>query len=375
MSHVVTKYTFYSKRVELSFFYYFAILKYFKYIQVRVPFSTALKKCQQIKIIKANGWSQLHEILEGESKKGAAETIEINNVLEEIFLDSIYTANRAVRIYPVLDENFEEVFDVLDSINIESSVYSRSFPMPVDDVDISNMGDDSFLVEKKENEDGSISLLFTSRKEVIEKDIVEHTSYNNEKIVDLGWDEYDEFILVKKKYIQVYEHVLYSRVNKEIQIRVENYSGVNLQKSFNQILSKVNNLLKKSKKTIFDTINFFPAIKNLYLRKDEGKVVELGFTTETGSAKLEKMRRGGKDLRNEAFHVGGKKAVQDVLAPYRLTVRWFDEKGSSLEEVLLPGSIRQLGNTRPFLDYVVISDAPCSLSFNKAVRRVLEYLP
>jgi hypothetical protein len=66
-------------------------------------------------------------------------------------------------------------------------------------------------------------------------------------------------------------------------------------------------------------------IDPMYRNSSEGKVYELGFmASDTGSTSNNqgKLLRGkNRDLRKDAFHVGGRTAVNEIT-PYRIGVEW-----------------------------------------------------
>ena len=51
----------------------------------------------------------------------------------------------------------------------------------------------------------------------------------------------------------------------------------------------------------------------------------LGFLTDSGSVKFEKMRLDC--LRAEPFHIGGRDAVDGIIHPFSITVRWNSSSG------------------------------------------------
>ncbi|WP_296253480.1 hypothetical protein [uncultured Stenotrophomonas sp.] len=95
-------------------------------------------------------------------------------------------------------------------------------------------------------------------------------------------------------------------------------------------------------------INLFPSIEKIY-RSTWGVVVELGFLTDTGSVKYERMRLDC--LRTEPFHVGGKDAVDGVLHPFSITIRLKggDDELSWEPELSLHSSSTEAHNPVPSL--------------------------
>ena len=91
--------------------------------------------------------------------------------------------------------------------------------------------------------------------------------------------------------------------------------------------------------TFAKPIDLFPAVESIYDDAKEGRVCELHFDVPTQAVFRQTFRRSKKDLRNEDFHVAGKKAVTEIT-PYRLSVQW--KRPSGQVEATLPGSQRML---------------------------------
>ncbi|MBL8263712.1 MAG: hypothetical protein JNM58_14940 [Xanthomonadaceae bacterium] len=98
-------------------------------------------------------------------------------------------------------------------------------------------------------------------------------------------------------------------------------------------------------------LNLFHGIENVY-RSDWGKIVELSFTTETGSVKNEKMRLRKVCLRKELFHKGGVAAVSDNISPFHVSVDWLSGFGDDAKwrpEMTLHSGVRVLHSPNPSL--------------------------
>lgn len=122
-------------------------------------------------------------------------------------------------------------------------------------------------------------------------------------------------------------------------------------------------------------VNLFPLVHNLY-DSTEGRVCEIGFTTDEGSIKLEKLRRARGDLRTETYHKAGKSAV-DHIALYRLGVSWrlpLPHEATTYPEVLLPGRVSTLSSVEQQLNYLLVTDCSGSTDYNFILSTILKYL-
>jgi hypothetical protein len=136
---------------------------------------------------------------------------------------------------------------------------------------------------------------------------------------------------------------------------------------------QINNALEIDS-ILAEPVNLFPTISNLY-ESDEGRVCELVFTTDGGSIKHEKMRIRNVDLRVEAYHEAGKKAV-DHITPYRLAIRWNfvdSNKVKTEPELLLPGNVRSLSvNQR--LEEAIIEKCSSKEDYDFVFGKIITYL-
>jgi hypothetical protein len=170
--------------------------------------------------------------------------------------------------------------------------------------------------------------------------------------------------------------------NKElIEVRVDITSGMTFQersRAFMQTINQFNDLATESfgfETILKESINCFPLIGSLY-NSDEGKIGELAFSTDEGSIKLEKMRRGGIDLRAETYHRAGKQAVHHIT-PYRLAILWKFSISEELEtqpELLLPGKVWALNHSTQNLDEVFITKCSGLEDYNFILEKIITYL-
>lgn len=119
----------------------------------------------------------------------------------------------------------------------------------------------------------------------------------------------------------------------------------------------IRNFMSKSIGEKVEPKNLFPAIEKSY-ESSWGKVVELGFTTDTASVKHERMRLKRQSLREELFHVGGKQAVDGIIHPFQISIDWKsvysrDPSVQGRPEATLHGTARMLHQPVPTIYDVV----------------------
>lgn len=354
-------------------------MSYFDSIQNRVSLPLFRAHCDINKLPTAISWEKTKEKIEDEISKSPQRRSEVETTLEKIYLDTLSLGKRAIRIFEINSDKSEEVFEILSKLEPEPSVYLDSFPRILPLNILTQAPNEAYLCQTSIQTNGDVvENIFCTKRMFIEKEERTRENIGSEAINEFGWQNYDEFILIKRKYSQCFEYTRFNKKTNILEILVEERSGSDSAESFNIIQSKVNSILAEHvglNTRIINAKNFFPAIDNIYKAANEGIVVELGFTTMTGSAKLEKMRITKKDLRKEEFHLGGKGAIGGNLTPFRLAVRWNIPGNSLQEEALLPGSIRQLSNGTPQLDHVVLSRALTAEAMQAMLNRIVSYLP
>jgi hypothetical protein len=355
---------------------------YFDPLRARIPFPLMQEYCTQKGLPSARGWDLLRVKLDEESDGNTARAAEIAVSLEEIFKEAITLGARAVKVFQVKEELRSSYLDALVAVCPEESDYLESYPRPLSAEQLAAVTSDLKVCAVKPADDGrSVHIVLCGRRMVEIKEPRTRADIGTDAINEFGWEQYDEFILIRRRFVQSYEVVRFDVSTGILELRAEDHSGTDTVLALQALQDKSNELLVRALGNQVHLAlcqNLFPAIRAIYDTPNEGIVVELGFTTATGSAKHEKMRANRADLRTELFHVGGKNAINGALTPFRIAVRWLAgaQRGQSLqEEVLLPGSIRQLGGGMPFLDHMVLSGALSEPMMQALVARVLAHLP
>lgn len=357
-------------------------MEYFDYLRARIPFPLMQEHCARQGLPTARGWEPLKEKLLEQSDGNPTEATQVAEKLRRVFQETISVGTRAVKVF-VVDVDLRDAYShALASTNPEQSDYLAVYPRPLTAEQLMAQGPELKVCSvTRQAEDGSVQLILCGRRMIEIKEPRSRTDIGDAAINQFGWEQYDEFIFIKRRYVQSFEVVRYNRSTGVLELRVEDHDGTDTGHAIQALQEKTNSLLSftlGNQVHLARCRNLFPAIRAIYDSPSEGIVVELGFTTATGSAKHEKMRAHRTDLRTELFHLGGKTAINGALTPFRIAVRWpvDGQRGQALqEEALLPGSIRQLASGTPFLDHMVLSGALTEPMMQAVVARVLSYLP
>ncbi len=351
-------------------------MDYIELIRTRIPFPLMQEHCALEGLPTAQGWDKLQGKLEEESRTSKKRAAEISRSLFGIYKKTIPLGERAMKLYKIEANAVAPMRKYMSALVPEESPFAKTYPLPLSEAALKEVESGLHLCEVTSG-DGYVALVFCGKRLVEERIDRTRDEISEEAIERFGWDEYDEFVFIKRHYVQSYEVVRLDTVKGLVDIRIEQHIGIDTGTSLHQLQSKVNELLAAkfgANYQLVSSVNLFPAIKKLYEATKEGVVAELGFTVDTGSAKHEKMRNR-QDLRKELFHTGGKKAVGGVITPYRIAVRWIESDQRVPEEALLPGSIRQLGSGVPFLDHAVLSGAVTEARMQVLADRIIKHLP
>lgn len=133
---------------------------------------------------------------------------------------------------------------------------------------------------------------------------------------------FSELYGVKKIEYQSFDSIIIDTKHNTIDFCLDNYYELTPKNHFNLFME-----LKNTFRTTFNLVyDFFPENENFYrfvqkyYSAEYGIVKELGFKTETGSVKTERMNVDADDLRKERYHVGGLQAVEEKITPYSIDI-------------------------------------------------------
>lgn len=351
-------------------------MDYLSLLKNRLTLRGMQRYCAKHGIPTATGWDRLHEKFEIEKRKGVSEAREMDKTLQDIYLSTLTLGNRAVRLFEVPEEEVKTIFEIFSTLQPEESAYAETYPLPLSGMALKGAPEGLFLSEVR-LEGEALSLIYCGRRTVEEREPRRRDEISKAAIHQFGWDEYDEFIFIKYNSIQVYEVIRVDLNRKLVELRAEDHTGVDVTESINELQVKAGEILvsiPNDRINFIHPVNIFPAISSIYRDEAEGVVIDLGFTTATGSSKHEKMTRSKTDLREELFHVGGKAAIGGALTPFKIAVRWKGDENRPDEFAILPGSIRQLGSAHPQLNHFVLRGPVTEEHMRERVDRVMAHV-
>jgi len=322
------------------------------------------------------GWEDTIKKLVDDSK--ADEFSDGFDQLKEWYYNHLLIGEKAVKLFSVHRSRINNLITILTSHEIEKTIFHETYPFPLTDERLKEIDSLPKLVEIR-NSDTSLAIVFCTKRFFTERTEIDPEGLNTEARKAL--DDYDELVGIKRYTRQFFDAVILWKNQDFIEIRIDIANGMPSQErsqAFIQAIKQFNALARQKlniETALKESINFFPLIDRLY-ESDEGKVGELAFTTDEGSIKFEKMRRGEVDLRDETYHRAGRKAV-DHITPYRLAILWKFSLSEDLEtqpELLLPGQARVLSNSTQELGEVIIRKCSGLEDYNFVLEKIVFYL-
>lgn len=322
------------------------------------------------------GWDDTVKKLVDSTK--ADEFLDGFNQLKEWYCNHLLVGEKAVKLFSVQRNRIDNLIKQFLLHEIESNIFHETYPFLLTEEKLMQADSLPKLVEVRNLENG-LAVVFCTKRFFTERTEIDPDGLNEEAKKAL--DGYDELVGIKQHVRQFFDTVVLWKNKNFIEVRVDITSGMPSQersRAFIQIIKQFNNLSNRKlgiETALRENVNFFPLIDRLY-ESEEGKVGELAFTTDEGSIKFEKMRRGEVDLRDETYHRAGRKAV-DHITPYKLAILWkFNllEEIETQPELLLPGQARVLSNSTQELGEVIIRKCSGLEDYDFVFEKIILYL-
>lgn len=346
-------------------------------LRKRVPWLTMRAIFKICDLPVGRGWEDTIKKLTDESKV-KDEFSDGFDQLKEFYSNHLLIGEKSLKLFRVDRKRIDSLISLLKIHKVDATLFHETYPFPLLIEKLEKIDSSTRLVEIRDS-DTNLAVVFCTKRFFTERTSIDPEGLSAETRKDLG--DYDEIVGIKRLIRQFFDVVILWKDKELIEVRVDVTSGMPSQersRAFIQTIKQFNSLAnrKLGVETILkENINFFPLIDRLY-KSDEGKVGELAFTTDEGSIKFEKMRRGEVDLRDETYHRAGRQAV-DHITPYRLAILWKFPILEELEthpELLLPGHARILSSVTQELNEVVIRKCSSLEDYNFVFEKIITYL-
>ncbi|ADR23394.1 hypothetical protein MATR_27560 [Marivirga tractuosa] len=276
--------------------------------------------------------------------------------IHDIYRDNIEYGSKYIQFFSFSSSKFMGLYNLASQLSIEENKFRESFPYLLkrneflqDDVNKIH------LVDKRED-DKKMILIFTRVVEFMERVDIDIELIISDRLKD----DYTQFYGVRKYPMQFVDVVYFDKVNNSIEIRIDYFKGTSdrqVESHFSNFFGAFKRLLGGSLETgVFERnkFNIHSVIKKFNC-DNTGRVVELCFSTKEGSNIKIKKRRANHDIREEAYHKAGSKAVLNELDIYRIGIVWENESEMELE-LLVPGSSKLVHSVKKEINEIIITN-------------------
>jgi hypothetical protein len=316
----------------------------------------------------AQGWDKTIDRFDG-----AEQDQEVYDTLSDLLIGHLIAGEKSLQFYRLTGDQLAALTDHAQRMRVMNSEMREAFPesIDVDGVDPQAFGRPR-LVHKAEVEAG-IFLITTSVREYDER--VEVRVDELSPAIQRVFGEYSQVIGVRKVRRQVFDTLWVPTRGRTVCIAADLPRGspsdfaVPGQRALRE-------LMRMAIGVPVEPMNLFPLISEIY-ESDWGKVVELGFTTDTASVKHERMRLKRQCLRQELFHKGGKEAVDGVIHPFHISVDWAASYAEALKgrpELTLHGTARMLHQPVPVLYDAVLRHGLNLRDLRRVKSRIMSFV-
>ncbi len=342
----------------------------------RVPFTVMKAILKLCDLSGGNGWEDTIKKL---APEGKFDDQLVNNFykLKDHYKEHLLIGEKALKLFQVNRGKIDEIITSLNGYEIKKNIFHETYPLLLPEEKLKTV---KSLTEPVEiiDSDNYLSVVFCSKRLFSEKTEIDPKILHDEAKKHLS--SYDEIFGIRKYERQSFDVIVLWKTRNIIEVRIDIVQGIPYQEreqAFITIIDRFNQLVtsRSGVKILNTNINLFPLIHRLY-DSQEGKVGELAFTTDEGSIKLEKMRRGKVDLRDEMYHKAGRQAVPHIT-PHKLAILWefpimVDLKTNP--ELLLPGQSHTLSSLNPILNEVIVTKCSCLKDYSFVFEKIISYL-
>lgn len=248
-----------------------------------------------------------------------------DKLLRRLNGDLAIAGTKDVHVFPLDPADALKLADAMAAVvPLVAGKYTARYPLSLPDTDLKAMSVDHELAASVHHPNGDVSLVLCAKRSDEER---VHYDYSEvTAAVQSAFTGVDEFITIKKTDFQVFDVLTVRRQLARVEVLIDQPGLMRLPETSEsrclRILGRAMTLLPVLQ-PLYESntpLNLFPCISAIYHKATEGRVSRLSFRSPTESIKKESMT-SRKDLRTEAFHDAGVKAVGDII-PYDITVIW-----------------------------------------------------
>jgi hypothetical protein len=337
-------------------------------LRARMPWPVAQKGMKSVDLPVGQGWQKTETKLFDEID----DIDDATDALTGILRQNILCGEKIVRFYELGDEEIDNLRRRIIATDIADDAFSQAYPAILEDEALADEGYmEPRLVAIEQNRNG-MGAVFSGVRTIEIREPVQPVSLPADMRL-----RYHEVFGIRRIKTQFMDVLWIPNEGNLIEARIDSLDGVRQEDAFGAHEKFKSIISTIAHQTLPDAVNLFPLIQLMYLAVGEGTVVELAFFTNTASLKHEKMRKRDRCLRAEPYHVGGKRAVRELINPFKLSIEWTLRMQNDVEgrpELGLHSTARMAGSPVPNLTEALINSCPDQRAYEHVRSRIEQYL-
>jgi len=239
--------------------------------------------------------------------------------LEDLLVQHALYSEKHVKLHPMQQSLRTALQDKLVSLQLPESPQRNAYPLPLAESELAT-ADGKFVPVSVEVTPDGVGLVISQivvqkTREVVEK---------SDEFSNLDFlAQYDELVGIKLTPVPLF-HVMWVPHERDfVEFRLDCTLGTGARNAF-----AVHSLLRRFCTDYLDVqfeeaYDLFEAITSLYGNDQVGRATEISFSTPTNGLHNERMlRKEEGDSRTQAYHLAGKKGVDEDISVFHITVEW-----------------------------------------------------
>ena len=247
--------------------------------------------------------------------------------LQDALVEHLLCGEKLTKLYKIDPQFRDRLLAALTEQAVNDGPATSAYPFGLSEDELADQGSGFNLLSVVSNADG-VGLLFS-------------TVFAFQKREEISFEEFEapeEMMgrftnIVGTRYVRSeLFHVIWLPHDRDIlEVRVDFPSGLGMTEA-NAFHSQLKKMINKwGIVSLGKPVDLFPAVKKFYKDKTDGDMFDITFATSTGAIKHEQAlaKTGKRDQREEAYHLAGLKAVDDISI-YKISVEWPRSEGKNM---------------------------------------------
>lgn len=303
--------------------------------------------------------------------------------LVNVYKDQLILGPRSVLVLQRDGFDYRALARGLLSLRPGDSPFSHAYPLPLTSPQLrATPQEGPVLVEVRALTEGAVALIFSSVRTFDDREEKRPADFTGQQRAILG--DFERLVVINSFYYQAYDVLIVRPGLDLVEVRVDavrDTSSEHAHQTANALLLLLSHVHAQVADLATGYVNFFPAIKSMYVDALAGKIEKLWFQTDTGSIKKELMSERGADLRREPYHVSGVTALlngetvlQNQLQPFLIKTNWENLTEIQNEVGLtLPGKYKDIHSPIKILQHALVENCSNDREFLVIINRLLSH--